>query len=53
MADRASEAVTMACTVCKSRNYSTMKNVKKNRARMTRNKYCKVCRKHTEHKETK
>ena len=42
--------ITLACTECKQRNYNTMKN-KKNDPEMS--KYCRFCRKHTAHRETK
>ena len=45
--------VTLACTECKQRNYDTMKNKKNNPDRLEMNKYCRFCRKHTLHKETK
>ena len=45
--------VTLACTECKQRNYNTMKNKKNTPDRMEMNKYCRFCRKHTLHKETK
>ncbi len=45
--------VTLACTVCKQRNYSTMKNKKNDPDRIEMKKYCKFCKAHTEHKETK
>ncbi len=45
--------ITLACTECKQRNYSTMKNKKNDPDRLEMNKYCKFCRKHTLHKETK
>ena len=45
--------VTLACTECKQRNYDTMKNKKNDPDRLEMNKYCKFCRKHTLHKETK
>ena len=45
--------VTLACTVCKERNYTTEKNRKNDTARIAMNKYCKSCRKHTEHREEK
>ena len=41
------------CTVCKNRNYSSMKNKKKNPDKLERSKFCKFCKKHTLHKETK
>ena len=45
--------VTMACTECKKRNYQTNKNKKNDPDRIELNKYCKFCKKHTLHKETK
>lgn len=45
--------ITLACTECKQRNYNTMKNKKNDPDRLEMNKYCKFCRKHTLHKETK
>ena len=45
--------ITLACTECKQRNYNTMKNKKNDTDRLEMNKYCKFCRKHTHHKETK
>ena len=46
-------AVTLACTECKSRNYQANKNKKNDPDRIEFNKYCKFCKKHTLHKETK
>lgn len=46
-------AVKLACTECKQRNYDTEKNKKENPERIELNKYCKFCKKHTLHKETK
>ena len=46
-------AVTLACTECKNRNYQTNKNKKNDPNRLEFNKYCKFCKKHTLHKETK
>ncbi|MCM1055297.1 MAG: 50S ribosomal protein L33 [Bacteroides sp.] len=45
--------ITLACTECKQRNYITKKNKKNNPDRIEMSKYCKFCRKHTPHKETK
>ena len=45
--------ITLACTECKQRNYDTMKNKKNDPDRLEMNKYCKFCRKHTLHRETK
>jgi large subunit ribosomal protein L33 len=47
------EIITMACTECKRRNYSTTKNRRKSSERLELNKYCRFCRKHTAHKESK
>ena len=49
----ATEAVTLQCEVCKHRNYTTLKNKKKNPDRLERSKYCRHDRKHTLHKEIK
>ena len=45
--------ITLSCTECKQRNYNTMKNKKNNPDRLEMNKYCRFCKKHTLHKETK
>ena len=44
---------TLACTECKQRNYDTTKNKRNDPDRLELRKYCKFCRKHTAHKETK
>ncbi|HWR38597.1 MAG TPA: 50S ribosomal protein L33 [Patescibacteria group bacterium] len=46
-------AVTLACSECKQRNYQTNKNKKNDPDRIELNKYCKFCKKQTPHKETK
>ncbi len=46
-------AITLACNECKSRNYRTNKNKKNDPDRVEFKKYCKFCKKHTLHKETK
>ncbi|KKL93530.1 hypothetical protein LCGC14_1873800 [marine sediment metagenome] len=43
----------LQCTECKRRNYSTMKNKKNTTEKLELKKYCRHCRKHTPHKETK
>lgn len=43
----------LQCTECKNRNYSTMKNKKNTTGKLEIKKYCRSCRKHTLHKETK
>jgi large subunit ribosomal protein L33 len=45
--------VTLACTECKRRNYTTTKNKQSNPERIEYKKYCKWCRCHTVHKETR
>ncbi|WP_459130104.1 50S ribosomal protein L33 [Guggenheimella bovis] len=45
--------ITLACDECKSRNYNTTKNKKNDPDRLELKKYCKVCRRSTNHKETK
>ena len=49
----AREAITLECIECKRRNYTTEKNKKNNTERLEVEKYCKFCKKHTTHKETK
>ena len=45
--------ITLACTECKNRNYNTTKDKKAHPDRMETKKYCRFCRTHTMHKETK
>ena len=45
--------VTLACEVCKRRNYITMKNKQNDRERIEMKKYCQFDRQHTTHKETR
>ena len=45
--------ITLACTECHQRNYDNMKNKKNDPDRIEIKKYCKFCKKHTVHKETK
>ena len=40
------------CSVCKRQNYIAEKNKINTTEKITLNKYCKVCRKATPHKET-
>jgi large subunit ribosomal protein L33 len=47
------EIVSLACTDCKRRNYSTTKNRRKSSERLEFSKFCRACRKHTPHKESK
>ena len=45
--------VTLECTTCKERNYSTTRNKKKTQDKLARSKFCPRCRKHSAHKEAK
>ena len=47
------ETITLQCGDCKNRNYTTTKNKKKTTERLEMSKYCRFCRKHTSHKESK
>ena len=43
----------LACDECKRRNYTTTKNRRLHPDRIQQKKYCRFCRKHTIHKETR
>ena len=45
--------ITLACTDCRRRNYNTVKNRVNDRDRIEFNKYCRWCRRHTLHRETR
>ena len=45
--------VTLACEECKQRNYISSKNKSNNTERIELKKYCKFCKEHTAHMETK
>jgi large subunit ribosomal protein L33 len=45
--------ITLACTECKDRSYSTTKNKKNDPNRIELRKYCPRCRRHTLHREAK
>ena len=45
--------ITLACTVCKNRNYWSEKNRLNDRERLEMKKYCRFCRTHTSHRETR
>jgi len=47
------DIITLACSECKNRNYTTTKNKKTMTEKLELRKYCPTCRKHTSHKETK
>jgi large subunit ribosomal protein L33 len=48
----ARELVGMICKECKSQNYVTERNKINMEGKLAIKKYCKKCRKQTEHKET-
>jgi large subunit ribosomal protein L33 len=45
--------VTLACTECKRRNYTTTKNKRITPDKLEFEKYCRFCKKHVTHKETR
>jgi large subunit ribosomal protein L33 len=45
--------ITLQCQACKRRNYTTVKNKKNDPDRMELKKYCRWCRRHTSHRETR
>ncbi|MDA2935484.1 50S ribosomal protein L33 [Acidobacteria bacterium AH-259-D05] len=47
------EIITLQCTECKRRNYSSTKNKRNVTERLELKKYCKWCRRHTQHREMK
>ncbi len=47
------DIITLACTECKRRNYTTTKNKRKTTERLEMKKFCRWCRVHTRHRETK
>ncbi|MCL4461150.1 MAG: 50S ribosomal protein L33 [Nitrospirae bacterium] len=47
------EIITLACTECKDRNYSSMKNKRNTPDKVELKKFCRRCNDHTVHKETK
>lgn len=47
------DKIVLACTECKQRNYNTTKNKKTQTGRVEFSKYCRFCKRHTVHKETK
>jgi large subunit ribosomal protein L33 len=47
------DKVTLRCDDCKRRNYNTTKNKKTTTGKLEFSKYCRFCRKHTAHKETR
>ncbi len=47
------DLVTLACTVCKRRNYTTTKNKTATPGRLELKKFCRFDRERTLHRETK
>ena len=47
------DLITFACTTCKRRNYVGTKNRKKTTEKLEFRRFCRWCRAHTQHKETK
>jgi large subunit ribosomal protein L33 len=47
------ENISLACSECKRKNYTTTKNKKTNTEKLELSKFCRFCRKHTVHKEGK
>jgi len=45
--------ITLACSECKERNYTTEKNRRNDPNRIEFKKFCPRCWKHTLHRETK
>ncbi|MFB0520078.1 MAG: 50S ribosomal protein L33 [Desulfatiglandales bacterium] len=47
------DIITLVCTICRHRNYTTTKNKRRTPDRLQFKKYCPSCRTHTVHKEAK
>ena len=47
------DQITLACDDCKRRNYITTKNKRLHPDRVEYQKFCRFCRKHTAHRESK
>ncbi len=45
--------ITLQCQTCKRRNYTSVKNKKNDPDRLELKKYCRWCRAHTAHRETR
>jgi len=45
--------ITLACTQCKERNYTSQKNKKNDPQRLELKKFCPRCRTHTLHREVR
>lgn len=56
MAKKGGEAriiITLACTECQERNYTSSKNRRNDTQRFELNKYCSRCRSHRVHREVR
>jgi len=45
--------ITLSCTECKQRNYTTTKNKRTTPDKLVLKKYCRFCKQHVKHKEIK
>jgi large subunit ribosomal protein L33 len=45
--------ITLACTECRERNYTSSKNRRNDTGRLELQKYCPRCKAHTLHREAK
>ncbi|MGI6741053.1 MAG: 50S ribosomal protein L33 [Brevefilum sp.] len=45
--------ITLECTVCHERNYTTEKNRRNDPGRLELKKYCSRCKEHSIHREVK
>jgi large subunit ribosomal protein L33 len=52
MAEKTRHIITLACSVCKERNYHNAVGKKRDK-KIELKKYCPRCKKHTLHKEVK
>ena len=48
----ARQLIAFVCAVCKNQNYISEKNKTNTEKKLALSKYCKHCRRHTEHRET-
>ncbi|TAM84802.1 MAG: 50S ribosomal protein L33 [Acidobacteria bacterium] len=47
------DIITLQCSDCKNRNYTTTKNKKKHTDRLEVKRFCPKCRQHKAHREVK
>jgi large subunit ribosomal protein L33 len=47
------DIITLQCSDCKNRNYTTTKNKKKTTTRLEIKKFCPFCRQHKVHREVR